>query len=97
MTKKMTNDEQVAVLVEQALAVAQIHLKNLSTKARVGEISAAEGATLCSYLKTLSAIEKANKLDKKEMQKDVSQMTDAQLQEHIRELTLEALRGKSEN
>jgi homoaconitase/3-isopropylmalate dehydratase large subunit len=77
-------EEEAADLIKTTLTITKIHLDNLLKKAQEGMLTPQESFTLCSYLKTLSYVEKVQKQTKVDFAKTLTKMSDAEFDEELK-------------
>lgn len=76
-------------LLNEALDLTRSHLGQLSKKVKNGEaITSQDAFALCSYIKTLTGFEKAKREFKKDDRKETSQLSDEELKEELRKLSI---------
>jgi hypothetical protein len=74
-------------LLSEVMDLTRSHLSQLTQKVKDGsELTTQDAFALCSYIKTLTGFEKAKREFKKDDKKQVSQLSDEELQEELKKL-----------
>jgi hypothetical protein len=89
MKSELQDALESSQLLNEALDLTRAHLSQLSQKVKDGEsITSQDAFALCSYIKTLTGFEKAKREFKKDDKKEISLLTDEELQEELRKLSI---------